>query len=231
MTVAVRVKNLIRRYPEKASPALASLTFELEAGARLLVAGPSGSGKSTLLHLLGGLDRPDSGSIEIAGNRLDKLPEGELARMRGRLVGVVFQHHLLPAGLTAEETVAAPLLWTRGMTPAEATRRAGVALESVGLTEEEWHRPVQNLSGGQRQRVALARAVAPDPPVLLADEPTAQLDAKAATVVTQLMLEWANRPNKTLVVASHQPILDGIPDVYTMRLADGRVTSFSPVPG
>lgn len=231
MIPAIRVKGLTRRYPGKATPAVESLTLELEAGARLLVAGPSGSGKSTLLHLIGGLDRPNAGIVEVAGNRLDKLPEAELSRMRGRLVGVVFQHHLLPAGLTALETVAAPLLWTRGMTPAEAMQRAGVALESVGLTAEESRRHVQNLSGGQRQRVALARAVAPDPPVLLADEPTAQLDAKAAGLVRELILQWADRPNKTLVVASHLPILEGIADVYTLRLAEGRAVAFSPAPG
>lgn len=219
---AVVAEKLTRRFPGMVRPALNDVSLVLAAGARMLLVGPSGSGKSTLLNLIGGLDRPTSGSLLVNGEDWRRLGEGELARRRGAVVGTVFQHHFLPPGLTAEEAVAAPLLWIAGMTPSAALGEAREYLALLGLTREEARRPVQNLSGGQRQRVAFARAVAPDPAILLADEPTAQLDAATAERLLGELFRWAEQPGKTLLLASHHH-LDEWQGGEVMRLENGEV--------
>jgi putative ABC transport system ATP-binding protein len=223
MPLAIDAENLTRRYPGSGSAALDGVWLQVAPGERVLLVGPSGSGKSTLLNLVGGLDRPSSGRLSVGGVDLGSLSEGELSRMRGTVVGTVFQHHFLPPGLSAAEAVAAPLLWTTGAEPADALKAARQQLRSLGLTAEETARPVQHLSGGQRQRVAFARAVAPDPAILLADEPTAQLDATTAERLLDELFRWAAQPGKTLVMASHHH-LEGLWDRgAVVRLEAGRI--------
>lgn len=219
---ALRVENLSRRFDGSDRHALQDIEFTLPQGATLEILGPSGSGKSTLLNIIGGLDRADSGRLEILGTDITTLSESQLSRIRGGTVGTVFQHHCLPPGLVAIDAVAAPLLWLRGLEPSEAQRRAAVILESLGLSEKERNRPVQFLSGGQRQRVAFARAIAPRPAILLADEPTAQLDPENASILLKHLRDWAREENRTLLVATHAP-LDGLPpERLTLRLELGR---------
>lgn len=219
---AIRVQNLSRRFDGRDRPALEAIEFNVPRGATLEILGPSGSGKSTLLNILGALDRPDSGRVEILGRDIAPLRESDLARLRGATVGTVFQHHCLPPGLVAIDAVAAPLLWLRAMEPAEAQRRAAALLESLGLSEKERTRPVQFLSGGQRQRVAFARAIAPRPAILLADEPTAQLDPENSTMLLKHLRDWAREEARTLVVATHAPLAGLPPERLTLRLELGR---------
>ena len=177
--------------------------LEVEAGSAVAVTGPSGSGKTTLLALLGGLDRPDAGRLEVAGLDLTRLSRSELAAFRRERVGFVFQaFHLLP-GLTAEENVTAglePLGWPR----AERRRRSAAALDAVGLLALARRLPSE-LSGGEQQRVAVARACAKDPPLLLADEPTGNLDAESARGVLSLLFEVPAPAGstRTVLVVTH----------------------------
>nr|MCU0234539.1 ABC transporter ATP-binding protein [Thermoanaerobaculales bacterium] len=171
-------------------------------GDYLAVMGPSGSGKSTLLNILGCLDRPSSGTYRYDGRDVGSLTDSERTRLRQREIGFVFQFfHLLPR-LTAQGNVELPMLFA-GVPRAERHRRARTALESVGLADRTHHRPDQ-LSGGQRQRVAMARAVVMEPGLLLADEPTGNLDRAAAVEVLQLLGE-VNGRGQTVVVVTHDP--------------------------
>jgi len=182
-------------------------TLEMAAGEAAAIVGPSGSGKSTLLHLIGTLDRPDSGSIEIDGRDPLALPEPELARFRNRSIGFVFQdHHLLPQ-YSVLENVLLPTLAFRH--DARAARdRAAELLRGVGLEHRLGHRPAQ-LSGGERQRVAVARALINRPSLLLCDEPTGSLDSKTAGAVSDLLLELHRRESAMLIVVTHSPDLAG----------------------
>jgi len=182
---------------------------ELRAAAGELVAveGPSGSGKSTLLHLLGGLDRPDGGEISIGGQRLDALRGRELARFRNRTVGFVFQFHQLLADFTALENVMLPGR-IAGLGAGECEARALELLREVGLAERLDHFPSQ-LSGGERQRVAICRALVMEPPLLLADEPTGNLDPESAETVFELLLALRRRRGTTAVVVTHNPEIAG----------------------
>ena len=181
---------------------LDGVDFAVQAGEMVAILGPSGSGKSTLMNVLGCLDIPDAGQYRLAGQAVDKMSEGQLSRVRGRTVGFVFQgFHLLP-GLTARENVELPLLY-RGVP--ERRRRALVedSLRQVGLAGRMEHRPAQ-LSGGQQQRVAIARAIAGQPPVLLADEPTGNLDTAAGREIMAL-LQQLNAGGHTVVIITHDP--------------------------
>ncbi|MDK2973422.1 MAG: lipoprotein-releasing system ATP-binding protein [Candidatus Sumerlaeota bacterium] len=168
-----------------------------------VLSGPSGSGKTTLLNLIGGLDRLDEGSIRCAGTEVSALSEKRRAVWRARNMGYIFQHHLLPRGLTALETVLGPLLWAAGENPARARAAAVDALASVGLGDHAKMR-VERLSGGQRQRVAIARAVALQPRLLLADEPTAHLDRRTAGEIAGVLVAQARERGATLIVVSHE---------------------------
>ena len=174
--------------------------LDLVAGETLAVMGPSGCGKSTLLHLLGGLDRVTSGEVWLEGRRIDGLSERELARLRRRQIGFVFQAFHLMEELTAQENVELPALLA-GTTPRVARRRAGELLDRVGLADRADHLPAA-LSGGQRQRVAIARALVNEPKLVLADEPTGNLDS-AATVEVLSLLEELRGSGLTLVVVTH----------------------------
>ena len=180
--------------------AVDEVSLEVAAGETLAVMGPSGCGKSTLLHLLGGLDRPSGGEVYLAGQRIDQLSERALARLRRRAAGFVFQAFHLMDELTAVENVELPALLA-GTSPRAARRRAGGLLEQVGLADRAGFLP-SALSGGQRQRVAVARALANDPLVILADEPTGNLDSEATLDVLRLF-ETLHAAGHTLVVVTH----------------------------
>ena len=200
----VRIRELykeFRRGPEVVH-VLDGLSLDIEAGDFVALMGPSGSGKSTLLNLLGGLDRPTAGELEVQGLELGELSDAALARWRADNVGFVFQmYNLLPV-LTAERNVELPLLLT-DLPAAERMRRARAALQLVGLADRARHRPGQ-LSGGQEQRVGIARAIVTDPQLLLCDEPTGDLDRKSGDEVLDL-LQALNQQGKTLIMVTHDP--------------------------
>jgi putative ABC transport system ATP-binding protein len=183
-------------------PALKDVTLEIQAGDFLAVMGPSGSGKSTLLHLLGGLDWPSSGRVLWDGRDLTTLRPHELARWRGEHVGFVFQTFYLIPTLTALENVEMPLL-LRGISPKGRRARACERLEQVGLSQRMLHKPAE-LSGGEQQRVALARALVGDPRLILADEPTGNLDSETGGKLLQLLREL-NEQGTTIMLATHDP--------------------------
>ena len=182
---------------------LHSLDLEIPKGDFLALMGPSGSGKSTLLNLIGGLDRPSSGSIEIAGQRTDTMNDAQLGRWRANHVGFVFQmYNLLPV-LTAEKNVELPLLLTK-LSAAERRKRANAALSLVGLSERSKHKP-RELSGGQEQRVGIARAIVSDPDLLLCDEPTGDLDRKSGDEILDLLQALNQQQGKTIIMVTHDP--------------------------
>jgi putative ABC transport system ATP-binding protein len=165
--------------------------------------GPSGSGKSTLLNLIAGLDRPTAGSIEIGGKRIDQMSEGQLAKWRSSTIGFVFQSYNLMPVLTALENVELPLLLT-GLSGSERKKRAQTALRIVGLEDRIGHYPRQ-LSGGQEQRVAIARAIVNDPQIIVADEPTGDLDRASADDILALLEKLNRQLNKTILMVTHDP--------------------------
>ena len=215
-------RGLARRYPvgEAWVSALAGVDLDVAAGEVVLVAGPSGSGKSTLLHLLGTLDRPDAGSVELEGRDVARLSERERTLLRRHRLGFVFQaFHLVPV-LSALENVEYPL-WIDGVAKRARRERAAAALAAVGLGARLGHRP-DRLSGGERQRVAIARALVHDPAALLADEPTGNLDSVTAGEVLDLLFAMNRERGTTIVVATHDPaLLARAPRRVTLR--DGRV--------
>jgi putative ABC transport system ATP-binding protein len=180
--------------------ALDAVDLDVRSGEALAVMGPSGCGKSTLLHLLGGLDRPSAGELSVAGQRVDLLSERALAHLRRDTIGFVFQAYYLMDELTAQENVELPALLA-GWTPSDARARATALLEQVELADRARHLPSM-LSGGQRQRVAIARALVNDPQIVLADEPTGNLDSEAAFDVLRL-LEALHVEGLTLVIVTH----------------------------
>jgi putative ABC transport system ATP-binding protein len=182
---------------------LQGLSLEIPRGDFLALMGPSGSGKSTLLNLLGGLDRPTSGAIDIDGHRIDRMSGGQLAAWRARHIGFVFQmYNLLPV-LTAERNVELPLLLTN-LSAAKRRLHVATALGVVGLTDRAKHFPRQ-LSGGQEQRVGIARAIVTDPTLLLCDEPTGDLDRRAGDEILDLLQGLNRQNNKTIVMVTHDP--------------------------
>ena len=198
----IRLDGLSRTYRmgEATVHALRDVNLAIEEGEHVAVVGPSGSGKSTLLHVLGFLDRPTDGSYRFAEREVAELEEDELSRLRRDEVGFIFQSFHLLARLTALGNVEVPMLFA-GVEPAERRKRASEALGAVGLGHRLDHRPDQ-LSGGERQRVAIARSVVMDPRLLLADEPTGNLDRASASEVMAL-LEGLSRDGRTLVVVTH----------------------------
>jgi len=182
---------------------LEGLDLDVPTGEFLALMGPSGSGKTTLLNLIGGLDSPSEGTIEVAGERIEELSSGELARFRARHIGFVFQlYNLLPV-LTAERNVELPLLLTE-LSASERKQHVAAALAAVGLTPRARHYPRQ-LSGGQEQRVGIARAIVSDPTLLLCDEPTGDLDRKSGDEILDLLEALNKRHGKTIVMVTHDP--------------------------
>ena len=182
---------------------LQGANLDVPSGDFLALMGPSGSGKSTLLNLLGGLDRPTSGSVEVGGERIDSLSEGRLSRWRARHVGFIFQVYNLIPVLSAERNVELPLLLT-GLSRSERRKHVRTALEVVGVADRARHRPGQ-LSGGQEQRVGIARAIVADPTLLLCDEPTGDLDRKSGDEILDLLQALNGRHGKTIVMVTHDP--------------------------
>ena len=221
----LQVRDLVMRLPSGGRPLtiLDGVTLAVRAGEVCAITGPSGSGKSTLLGLIAGLDRPSAGSIEVAGVEITRLGEDELARFRRRTLGYVFQSfHLIPT-LTAAENVAVSLEIAG---QADALDRARALLAEVGLADRTHHYPVQ-LSGGEQQRVAIARAVALDPPLLLADEPTGNLDSATGDQIIELLLRWKHRCGSTLVLVTHDEALARHAG-RVIRLRDGRILNGHP---
>ena len=216
----IRVRDLVMRLPSggRSLTILDGITLDVATGELLTITGPSGSGKSTLLGLVAGLDRPSSGSIVVGGVDITRLDEDALARFRRETLGYVFQsYHLIPT-LTAVENVAVPLEIAGAP---NALARARALLDDVGLGDRAHHYPVQ-LSGGEQQRAALARAVALDPGLLLADEPTGNLDSATGTRIIELLLELRRRRGATLVLVTHDDALARHADRVVV-LRDGRV--------
>jgi putative ABC transport system ATP-binding protein len=201
----VRLRSVSKEYRRGAEVVrvLQSLDLDIPAGDFLALMGPSGSGKSTLLNLMGGLDRPTSGTVEVAGQRIDNLNDAALTRWRARHVGFVFQmYNLLPV-LSAERNVELPLLLT-SLPAAERRRRARAALSLVGLSDRLHHKPSE-LSGGQEQRVGIARAIVSDPTLLLCDEPTGDLDRKSGDEILDLLHALNEQQGKTIIMVTHDP--------------------------
>lgn len=184
-------------------PVLSGINLQLSEGDYLALMGPSGSGKTTLLNLIAGLDRPTSGDVIVCGQNLGKSSEGELAKWRSRHVGFIFQMYNLIPVLTAYENVELPLTLT-SLSRRERDDHVKASLEVVGLQDRMSHYPRQ-LSGGQEQRVAIARAIVTDPTLLVADEPTGDLDAKSATEILELMHRLNTEFQKTIVMVTHDP--------------------------
>ncbi len=201
----IRVRNVHKSYVrgKQQVEVLHGLTLDIPKGDFVALMGPSGSGKTTLLNLVGGLDRPTSGEIEVGGVRIDQLGSGQLAKWRARNVGFVFQFYNLMPVLTAERNVELPLLLT-GLSSAQRRKSVAVALEIVGLTDRARHKP-KELSGGQEQRVAIARALVSDPTVLICDEPTGDLDRRTADEILGLLQQLNREHGKTIVMVTHDP--------------------------
>ena len=205
MATLVSIRNLRKTYqrgPETVD-VLHGVDLDIEAGDFAALMGPSGSGKTTLLNLIGGLDSPTSGSIEVAGQRIDAMKSGQLAQWRSNNVGFVFQFYNLMPTLTAQKNVELPLLLTK-LSSAQRRRNAEIALELVGLKERGRHRPAE-LSGGQQQRVAIARAIVSDPTLLICDEPTGDLDRASAEEILGLLQTLNREHGKTIVMVTHDP--------------------------
>jgi ABC-type lipoprotein export system ATPase subunit len=218
----LRARGLRKEYGREASlvRAVDEVDLEVAAGETVAVMGPSGCGKSTLLYLLGGLEQPSAGGIWLAGQRVDQLSERALARLRREAIGFVFQAFHLMDELTAVENVELPALLA-GRSPRAARRRAAELLDRIGLTDRAGFLPTQ-LSGGQRQRVAIARALVADPQVVLADEPTGNLDSAATREVLRLF-DQLHQAGQTLVIVTHDPRIAATADrMISMR--DGAFT-------
>jgi putative ABC transport system ATP-binding protein len=205
MSTLVSLRNLHKTYqrgPEKVD-VLHGIQLDIAEGDFIALMGPSGSGKSTLLNLIGGLDSPTSGEIDVGGKRIDQMSAGQLSQWRSDHVGFVFQFYNLMPMLTAQKNVELPLLLTN-LNGAQRKRNAEIALQLVGLGDRKAHKP-NELSGGQQQRVAIARAIVSDPQLLICDEPTGDLDRQSAEEILQLLQLLNREHGKTIVMVTHDP--------------------------
>jgi len=225
----IQLKNISRSYKngQVLIEALKDINLSIEEGEFVSIMGPSGSGKSTLLNILGCLDKPTSGTYEIAGRRVEKMGDNQLADIRNQLLGFVFQSfHLLP-DLNALENVELPLIY-RGLGGKERRKRSIEALKSVGLEKRIYHRPSQ-LSGGEQQRVAIARAIVGNPKVILADEPTGALDSKTSETIMEIFQELNKERGITIVQVTHEKnIAQYGKRIY--HLLDGKIERIENIP-
>jgi ABC-type lipoprotein export system ATPase subunit len=221
--IAIRAVDLVKSYGSEASPvsALRGVTLEIGRGERVALLGKSGSGKSTLLNLLGGLDHPTSGGLRVGGHDLDRLSRRELAKFRSRTVGMIFQSFNLIPSRTSLQNVELPMVFA-GREPRERRDSARRSLELVGLTARLHHRPTE-MSGGENQRVAVARALVNRPEIILADEPTGNLDSATARQVMGLILDHIQEQGSTLVLVTHDEELAGSYTDRVIRLKDGQL--------
>jgi lipoprotein-releasing system ATP-binding protein len=221
----IAVSDLHKHYLDgegRALHILRGLNLEVSQGETAAIMGPSGAGKSTLLHLIGALDRPDQGGIEVGGRKVSQLDSEEAAKFRNETVGFVFQFHHLLMDFTALENVMMPM-WIRAGRTGAVEAKARQLLDQVGLAERASHRPAQ-LSGGEQQRVAIARAIANGPRILLADEPTGNLDEDSARQVADLLLDLNRQQGLTLLLVTHNPQLAARMS-HTFVLEHGRLRS------
>jgi putative ABC transport system ATP-binding protein len=205
MSTLVEIRKLSKVYErgKQKVEVLHNIDLDIAQGDFLALMGPSGSGKTTLLNLIGGLDSPTHGTLSVAGQRIDNLAQGALAKWRASNVGFVFQFYNLLPMLSAQKNVELPLLLTK-LGAAQRKRNASIALELVGLNERGTHKPTE-LSGGQQQRVAIARAIVSDPTLLVCDEPTGDLDRQSAEDVLGLLQTLNRDHGKTIVMVTHDP--------------------------
>ena len=206
MSALISIRDVTKRYTrgKQQVEVLHGINLEIPKGDFVALMGPSGSGKTTLLNLIGGLDQPTGGEINIDGKRIDSLGAGQLAQWRAANVGFVFQFYNLMPVLTAQGNVELPLLLTK-LNAAQRKRNAEVALQVVGLADRGKHKP-RELSGGQEQRVAIARAIVSDPSLLVCDEPTGDLDRKTADEILTLLQTLNREHGKTIVMVTHDPL-------------------------
>mgnify|MGYP005811475967 CR=1 FL=1 len=224
----LEVREVVKSYRlgKRAVQALRGVNLRVRQGERVVIMGPSGSGKSTLLHLLGGLDTPTQGEVILVGRPVTEMSDTELTLFRRRRLGFVFQFFNLLPTLTAEENVALPLLLDGASFKAVQTKVDDL-LEKVGLTERKRHRP-DELSGGEMQRVAIARAFVNDPAVVLADEPTGNLDTKTGREVLDLFEGMARDANKAIVLVTHDPKIESFGE-RIVRMEDGLIAQIETV--
>jgi putative ABC transport system ATP-binding protein len=228
MSTLVSIRNLNKTYqrgPERIE-VLHDIDLEIARGDFVALMGPSGSGKTTLLNLIGGLDSPSSGEIEVDGQRIDAMGAGQLSNWRSRNVGFVFQFYNLMPMLSAQKNVELPLLLTT-LSAAQRRRNAAIALQLVGLEDRGRHRPAE-LSGGQQQRVAIARAIVSDPTFLICDEPTGDLDRHSAEEILGLLQTLNREHGKTIVMVTHDPKAAEYA-THTIHLDKGELTD-APAP-
>jgi putative ABC transport system ATP-binding protein len=200
--------------------AVRGISLEINPGAFVTIMGPSGSGKSTLLNMIGCLDVPSSGKIFLKSKDVTKMTETQLAQLRGRTIGFIFQEFNLIPNLTALENVTLPMIF-QGKSEEERKRRGAELLSSLGLKNRITHQPAE-LSGGERQRVAIARAFANDPEVVIADEPTGNLDSTTGKMIMEVLVNFHNKEGKTIVVVTHDPNIAGYSEEL-VNIKDGQV--------
>ena len=220
--IIVDVRGVAKRFPvgDGEVTVLRDISFQVKQGEFVTIVGPSGSGKSTLLNLITGIDRPSEGEVEVADSRIDTMTEGQLAKWRGRNLGLVFQFFQLLPALSLLDNVVLPMVFAGRYSRRERTERALYLLEIVGLADQV-HKLPSMVSGGEQQRSAIARAMANDPPLLVADEPTGNLDSAATMRMFELFLRLVEE-GKTMVMVTHnQELASRAPRV--LRLEDGRI--------
>ncbi len=216
------LKEITKEYKlgETVVRALRGLDLSIEEGEIVAIMGPSGSGKSTLMHIIGALDTPSNGTAFLDGQDLERLKEKQLVALRGKKIGFVFQTFNLIQTLTAQQNVELPMIF-QGIRRAERAQRAKELLVKVGLADRVRHKPSE-LSGGERQRVAIARALANDPEIILADEPTGNLDTESGGAILEMLKGLRVDDGKTVIIVTHDPEATAIAD-RVIRLRDGRV--------
>jgi putative ABC transport system ATP-binding protein len=222
MDALIRLEEVTKRYNSDAAPAVDGVSLQIAPGEAVAVMGPSGSGKSTLLNMIAGLDRPTSGTVTVAGQRIDRLNETGVARFRRQKVGMIFQFFNLLDDLTVLDNILLPAQLA-GVPRGKARARADELLEALRIGQHRQAYPAR-LSGGQRQRVAIARALVNRPLMLLADEPTGALDSASGEEIGELLLDL-NRSGQTLVLVTHNPDLAARYAARVIEIVDGRVAS------